>query len=166
MTESLVVVLDTCVLFRLDNVGRLDLLGQLTDCDFVFPGEVWEEVEDPGQRQRLLQAVRQRWLRRLPLSLGREQVALQQGLQDGLDLGEAACLALANSRGFLLATDDRAALKAGAATLGAHRLMTTPGLVVRAIQEGVVDVATADGFLQIWSRRKFKVAFGSFQEFV
>lgn len=164
MTGRRVVVLDTCVLFRLDNVRRLDFLGHLVDFDFVFPGEVWSEVKDRGQQRRVLQAVRQRWVRRLQLDLGKEQELLGQALQAGLDLGEAACLALARSRGFVLATDDKAALKAGEAALGSHRLMSTPGLVVHAIRTGIVDVRTADGFIGTWREHKFRVSFRSFQD--
>ncbi len=164
MSKPLTVAVDTCVLFLLDNVGRLDLLGKLQGVEFVFPGEVWEEVKREGQRKRILQAVRQGWVRRLPLDLAEEQVHLQKARLQGLGMGEAACFAMAVSRGFALASDDEAALKKGESHLGPGRVLTTPGLVVLAIHQGLLEIEEADGFLPQWERFRFKVSFRSFRE--
>jgi len=164
MTRPLTVAADTCVLFRLDDIGRLDLLGGLQGLEFVFPGEVWEEVRREDQRRNLLHAVRRGWARRCPLDLEKELVPLRRARLQGLGWGEAACLALAFSRGFAFASDDKAALKAAEARLGRGRLLTTPGLIVLAIRQGLLGFEEADRFLRVWARFRFRVPFRSFRE--
>lgn len=157
-------VLDTSVIIHLDDVRQLRLLGQLQGLDFIFPGEVWEELVIKERRMRVADGVRRGWLRRKKLDLVAELPLRKRARDDGLDLGEAAGLALAESRGLHFATDDFAAVKVGQNWLGPGRLVTTPGLVTLAIQQGILEVHDADKLIKLWGECRFKVAFQSFRE--
>jgi hypothetical protein len=52
-----VVVTDTCILINLIHVGRLSLLGDLPEYEFVIPDHVYEEVTNPEQRRVLDEAL-------------------------------------------------------------------------------------------------------------
>jgi hypothetical protein len=60
--------------------------------------------------------------------------------------GEAASLALAVTRGWVVASGEKKAFRREALVrLGPRRILTTPGLCVLAIRSGVLSVEEADG---------------------
>jgi predicted nucleic acid-binding protein len=160
------VVLDTSVLIHLDEVRQLGLLACLQGVEFVFPDEVWQELVRTDRRARALAAIRAGGMRRLRLDVGTELPRMIQFLDQGLDQGESACLALAESRDFLVATDDRKALRDWEACVGANRSLSTPGLILLAMRRGLLDLATADACLAVWATHRFKLSFTSFAALV
>jgi predicted nucleic acid-binding protein len=67
-------------------------------------------------------------------------------LSSSLGLGEASCLSVAISRGFVLATDDLAARRE-AAKRGV-RLTGTLGVLIRLVREGHLSLTAANDILR------------------
>lgn len=103
---SWVVVSDANVLINLMHAGRLDLLGSLPAFEFVVPDHVIAEITVPGQRQALHIALTRGALRQQSMTDPRE-LATYAGLRCIMGSGEAACLALAEARGWLIASDEK-----------------------------------------------------------
>jgi predicted nucleic acid-binding protein len=82
-----------------------------------------------------------------------------------LGKGEAACLSLAVTNGWMIASDERRKFRREVlARLGPDRLLNTPGLLFLAIRLGALSIAEADAALQILAGRRFKVKLKSFRE--
>jgi predicted nucleic acid-binding protein len=81
--------------------------------------------------------------------------------------GEAACLALAEARGWIVASDEKKRFRREViARLGEERLVTTAGLFVLAIRAGLLSVEEADQAKAILERHRFRMKFRSFRELV
>jgi predicted nucleic acid-binding protein len=159
-----VVVTDANVLINLIHAGRIDLLGTLTAFEFVVPDHVIAEITLPAQRQVLEIALTRGAFRQESITDPRE-LATYAGLRRIMGSGEAACLAMAEGRGWLIASDERRRFRREViARLGEGRLVTTAGLIVIAIRAGVISVEQADQIKEILQRHRFRMAFRSFQE--
>lgn len=81
--------------------------------------------------------------------------------------GEAASLAIAEARGWIVACDEKRRFRREAeARLGAARIVNTPGLIVAAIVENLISVAEADTFKERLVERRFRIAVDSFATLV
>lgn len=159
-----VVVADTSVLINLIHVKFLDILGRLPGYDFVVPEQVVAEVTDPPQAAALRLALEQRLLR-VEVVDDVATLTLFVGLISIMGRGEAACLSLAQSRGWLVAWDERRVFRREAiARLGPGPLLNTPGLFVLAIRAGLLSIAEADRAKQFLESRRFQMAFISFAD--
>lgn len=101
-----VVVVDATVIIHLAKAERLHLLGALQGWEFVVPDQVVEEVTYPEQAATLKAALAAGHLRQ-ESSTDTTEIALYAELRTRMGKGEAACLAMAATRGWLLASDDR-----------------------------------------------------------
>ena len=146
-------IFDTTVLSNFAAIAQMALLEKL------YRGLAWttlmvsDEIRrglDAGYQH--LQAVEQQltttnpagWLRVLTLEKPDEQ-RLYVDLGRSLDPGEASCLALAISRGLILATDDLAARRL--ATGHGVPLTGTLGILIRLVREHQLSLETANRFL-------------------
>jgi predicted nucleic acid-binding protein len=161
-----VVVTDANVLINLMHAGRLDLLGALTAFEFVVPDHVIAEITVPVPRQVLERALTRGALRQESITDPRE-LATYAELRRIMGSGEAACLAMAEARGWLIASDEKRRFRREViARLGEGRLVTTAGLFVIAIRGRVISVEEADQAKEILERHRFRMAFRSFRELV
>ncbi len=81
--------------------------------------------------------------------------------------GEASCIALAQSRGLYLASDERRAfLREVRARIGETRLLTTPGIFVLAIRAWLLTVEAADAAKKVLEQRRFTMRFASFADVI
>lgn len=157
------VAIDTNVLINLIHVERLDLLGKVPGFEFVAPEEVVEEVARPEQAQLPEEAIRRGDLRREAITDG-ERI-LYADLLDVIDDGEAACMAMAQARGWLIATDERRRiLRLAHERLGPRSVLNTAGLLVLAIRGGILSIEEADRIKGRLENRRFRMKFGSFRE--
>jgi predicted nucleic acid-binding protein len=159
-----IVVTDANVLINLIHAGRLDLLGSLTTFEFVVPDHVIAEITVPVQRQVLESAITRGALRQESITDPRE-LATYAGLRQIMGSGEAACLAMAEARGWLIASDERRRFRREVITrLGEGHLVTTAGLFVIAIRAGAISVEEADQVKELLRRHRFRMTFSSFRD--
>ncbi len=159
-----VVVTDANILINLMHVGCLDLLGTLPAFTFVIPEHVVAEITDPGQQQHLAAALARGALRQEAIT-DLHELAIYAELRRLMGQGEAACLALAEARGWIVASDEKRRFRREVqARLGQGRLVTTAGLFVLAIRAGTLSVEQADQAKAVLEQHRFRMTFGSFRE--
>jgi len=159
-----VVVTDANVLINLIHVGRLDLLGSLAQYEFVVPPEVVAEVAVPEQAEALDAAFDEGHVGRQSFS-GTVELSIFAELLQTVGKGEAACLALAEVNGWLLASDERGKfLRLTEERLGTGRILNTVGLLVLAIRAGLITVDDADQYKLVLEAHRFKMRFSSFRD--
>jgi predicted nucleic acid-binding protein len=147
------VVADTTVLSNFAGAGQLDLLRRLFG-ELYLPTEVLGEIRaglEEGYRfyeglEALVHPLAEDgWLRLTGLR-DEQEVRAFGAVPRSLHGGEAACLAIALRRGWVLLTDDRAA-RGEAARLGL-RVSGTIGCLVLAVERGLCSVEQANGWLE------------------
>lgn len=160
------VVVDANVLINLIHVQRLDLLPALPGHEFVVTDDVASEVTDPAQRSALDAALSAGQLRRETIT-GPKDLARYAELRQVMGAGEAACGALAEARGWLIASDEKGRFRREVnERLGVGHLITTPGLFVLAIRAGIITVEDADQAKATLERHRFRMSFTSFRDVV
>jgi predicted nucleic acid-binding protein len=138
-----IVLLDNTVLSNFAVVGRPDLVHQVLGDDAATTEAAWEEHQ-VGVRTERLPAQDWSWLPILPLR--ESETTLFQQLSQHLNAGEAACLAIAAARGARVMTDDRDAREIAAEW---HiPISGTLGLLLRAVDLGILDIVEGDRLLQ------------------
>lgn len=159
-----VVVTDANVLINLIHVGRLDLLGCLSGYEFVVPPEVVNEVTVPEQAEALDAAFEAGHIGRQSFS-GTVELTIFAELIQTVGKGEAACLALAEVNGWLVASDERGKfLRLTEERLGTRRILNTVGLLVLAIRADLITVVDADQYKLVLEANRFKMRFSSFRD--
>ena len=130
------VALDASVLINFLILERSDILGTL-----------------PGHRFFVLARVEAEVTRT-------EQLATR-----AMGRGEAACLAAAEYRNWLFACDERRSVRRIAVDrIGTGRILTTPGILLRAIRSNILGVAEADELKVVLERNRFRMTFDSFAD--
>jgi predicted nucleic acid-binding protein len=159
-----VVVTDANVLINLIRIGQLPLLGQLDGYRFLVPAEVVNEITEPDQREALSWALTEGHLEQVVVDT-MESLQLFAELRDVMGMGEAACLALAATRGCHIASDEKKRFRRRAVELiGEQRIVRTEGILLTAIRQGRISVAEADGFKAVLAASRYAMSFGSFSE--
>lgn len=142
------------------------MLGRLPGFTFVVTPDVLAEIVLIGQKGQVDSAVAAATLRIEGLA-GPEMLALFAELRRLMGAGEAASLALAVIKGWVIASDERKAFRREAlGRLGPGRILTTPGLYVLAIRAGVLSVEEADADKARLEACRFRMAFSSFRDLV
>ena len=80
-----------------------------------------------------------------------------------MGLGEAACLAAAERRGWMLASDERGVFRRIAcARIGESRILTTPSMLSQAVKTGVIRVGELRDAKTKLERNRFRMSPGTF----
>lgn len=137
---TVTVAVDANVLINLIHIRRLDLLARLPGHAFVVPEDVVAELSREAERRELQAAV----------AAGTARV---ERIVDLRDLARYADLRLSLRREAL-------------SQLGPGRLITTPGLLVLAIRNGLLTVDEADQAKENLERHRFRMSFPSFRDVV
>lgn len=101
-----VVVTDANIFINFIRAERLALLGGLASFEFVLPAEVMAEITDPGQREQLEAVLTRGKLRTIVLE-DIAEITTYAELRRLMGKGEAVCLALAEARGWIVASDEK-----------------------------------------------------------
>jgi predicted nucleic acid-binding protein len=161
-----IVITDTSILINLSHTGHLALLGKLDSLQFVVPDEVLAEVTQPEQIRIVEAALADGFLKRESICTLPE-LALFAELSQVLGSGEAACLAIAACRGWIVACDEkRVFLREARTRLGEGRILNTVGIYVLWIRSGLLSVEEADQAKHVLEANRFKTAFSSFGEVI
>jgi predicted nucleic acid-binding protein len=163
MVKVQVVVTDANILINLIHVGRLSILGSLPQFEFVVPDEVVAEILIEEQAAALRAAIDAGHLACVGFQ-DTEELTAFAALASFLGMGESACLALAQQRGWWVASDEGGAFRREAQQrLGPNRIVNTPGLLLSAIRAGVLTVEEADHAKAVLEQHRFRVRFKSFR---
>ena len=161
-----IVITDTSILINLSHTGHLSLLGKVVGLRFVVPDEVVAEVTEIEQLRILEAAIADGSLTRESIA-SPDELALFAELSQILGSGESACLALASSRGWIVACDEkRVFIREARSRLGDGRILNTPGLYVLWIRAGILSVEEADAAKAILDANRFKMSFSSFRDVI
>ena len=164
MVKVQVIVTDANILINLIHIGRLSILGSLPQFEFVVPDEVVAEILNEEQSAALSAAIDASHLARVGFQ-DTEELTAFAALASFLGTGESACLALAQQRGWWVASDEGGAFRREAQRrLGPGRLINTPGLLLSAIRAGVLTVDEADQAKAVLEQHRFRVRFKSFRD--
>ena len=136
-------VLDNTVMSNFALVGRTEWLRKVWPGMLVTSEEAWAELQ-AGVRLGRIPDIDWSWLTVLPLTEVEREA--RDELMPPLDEGEAACLALARSRGYAFLTDDRVARRE-ARRLGVP-ISGTLGVLKSLVDEGYVSLEEANEALE------------------
>ena len=157
------VALDASVLINFLILNRVGILADLSGYRFVVLDAVEQEVRRPRQKVTLAAAFEQRLVDRAGAATPQELEIFAEHRRV-MGLGEAACLAAAEVRGWMLASDERRLFRRLARErIGDSRILTTPAILVRAVETGVITVEELRGAKEELERNRFRVppeAFG------
>ena len=161
-----IVITDANILINLFIANDLPLLSRIPGNSFVVCPEVLSELLKDGIRQAAQTALDDGDISAVSIDSIAELQTFAE-LRAIMGLGEAASLALAKHRGFLLASDEKKVfLREALSRLGEKRLITTPDIYVLAIRARVISVEYADNAKRVLERNRFRMGFGSFSELV
>lgn len=161
-----IVVCDSCVLINFFNGECSGLLCNRGDCQIVITEHVKGEITEQWQIEILENLLSQGGIQQIEVTDPAELEIFAE-LVAVLGRGEAAAIAVAQNRGWVIATDETGRTKREIISrIGRERLLTTPDLILRSIRAGVISVTRADEIKLRMEQRRFKMAFGSFQELV
>ena len=159
-----IVISDACVLINFLHVDRLDLLLESAAFEVVITDHVRGEVLEDTQREKLDRAVEGRKLLEVQIT-DPVELSLFASLSGFLGNGEAAALAVAERRGWMIATDERGrTLTEIVKRLGSERLRTTPAIIVQCIRSGAISVPQADAIKERLEALRFRMPFRSFAD--
>ena len=161
-----IVVTDANVLINLMHVSRLDLLAKIPNYKFVVPEHVREEITIPEQRTALDAAVTAGWLK-VEVIDDLEAITVFTELIAHIGRGEAACIAIAAQRGWLIASDEKKRfLREVTERVGGAHVLTTADVFVLAIKAGLLTIEEADAHKVTLEGKRFKVPFASYRDLV
>jgi len=155
---------DTCILINFALVERIELLTTLTEFKFCVPEDVWAEIERPDLRQIIDQHLRSGQLQLVRLDAP-EELALFAIYSQVLGRGESACLAIAENRGWAIATDESKDRK-WRRTIADKKLqiINTQTLILRSIKAGRITVQEADAIKATLELNRFRLSINSFAD--
>lgn len=159
------VVIDTSVLINFLKINRLDLF-RIPSLSFLVTDLVRAEITDhyPEQLQRFQNGLQQQMFKEISVSETAE-IDLFLTLNGKLGLGECSAIAVAVHRNYALAIDDVVAIKNARIHAPHLQILRTQDLMVKLIQEGILNIAHADSILQDWAENhRFKLKIHSFKE--
>lgn len=162
--EQIVVVTDSTVIINFLHIGKLELVSQILNYRFLVPEHVVTEITRADQRSALEAEFQAGRLNKVLIT---ELDVLQSyaELRKVLGSGESACLALAQHRGYRIASDEKKAFRRLATErLGADGIVTTERLIVCMIRAGLAAVAEADQWKAVLEQHQFTLDFASFAE--
>lgn len=145
------IVLDACIIISFGNAGRLDLidtLGLHRVC--VSARARTEVVRDPARAAMEASIAAGRLcVEAIDVEHPAEQEALQayDARPAFRGRGDAEVLALAASRAYIVASDERAMRSTVLATWGPHRIAGTADFIVWAVREGRLGACDAEDAL-------------------
>lgn len=163
-TSRAPIAVDTSVLLNFLKAQRLDLL-RACGARLVIPAEVRSEVRRPDQVAALDAALSAGWIVEETMTATVEVALFAQLAARGtLGLGERAVIALAVSRGWGAALQDKPAREEALRRNKAVELHGTESFVREAIEHGAITWQEADALLLEWrTQHRFRSMLTTFR---
>jgi predicted nucleic acid-binding protein len=159
--EPIRVVLDACMLINCLIVSRAELLGEMTGYTFYVPNHVVAEITNETVQRDLHEALKEDILREIEITDTIEIATYARYLPRFGD-GEAACMAIAINRGWVVGSDDKVVKKEMQKKLGADSILDTPSLILHALRLDLLSVTEADEIKTQLESQRFRMTFDSF----
>jgi predicted nucleic acid-binding protein len=160
----LLVVADSSFLINFLALDRLDILAALQQFRFHLLDHVVAEIRHDDQRSRLEVGIQGRVLEPLEIE-DLDEVRLYDEFRQILGDGEAACLAVAVRRRWLLAGDEKGRFQRELfSRLGAKYLLNTLGALVMAVRAGVLTIEQAERLREELRKRRFETGLRPLRE--
>jgi len=155
---------DTCILINFALVDRVDLLTAVTELKLCIPLDVWAEMERPDLKSVVEAYINSGHLHLVQLD-SPEELALFATYNQVLGKGESACLAIAETRGWAIATDESKDRKWRRSIAGKNlQIFNTQALILRSIRAGRIDVKEADAIKAVLEANRFRLPINSFAD--
>lgn len=162
-----IIITDSSVLVNFLAVDRMDLLAAHTN-QFVITDHVADEITYayPERYDRFMDSIRLGSITKISVNDPVEvELFMRLSSERRLGNGECSAIAVASHRGCTLAIDDRKAIKRAHSLNHALAIVTTKDIIVDCIQQGILDVQTADSIKNDWAQNhKFSLNISSFQD--
>ena len=161
------IVLDTSTLLNFALVERFDLL-YAHSYNYVVTDYVGAEITNEQQKKMYTDALASKTFRELSTASG-EVNSIFSYFKDARQLGdgESSAIAIASSHSYILAIDDKIAIRTAQKFDKNLTVFRTQDLIVLMIQENLLDVTEADSIKAEWARyHKFILPFSSFQDLI
>lgn len=143
-TGRLLVVADASFLINFLAIDRMDILGRLPQFRFHIVNHVLAEIRYETQRARMRTALEAGTVTEIEITEPAE-ILLYEDFRRFLGDGESASLAVAVTRRWVIAADEKGAFRREVfARLGEDYLLDTLGALVTAIKAGLITVADAE----------------------
>ena len=163
---TIVVITDANVLINLIHIEQLSLLGDLEPYQFRVPLEVVNEISEPDQRAAVDGALVNGIIEAIVVDTF-DTLELFGVLRNVMGRGEAACLALAATGGFHVASDEKRRFRKRAIELiGEGRILRTETLLLEAIRRKRISLEQADRYKLVLETKRYIMSFASFAEFL
>lgn len=145
------VVLDACMVISFGNAGRFDLIDTLREDRVCVSARARSEIMRDPARAAMEASIASGRLcaEQIDVENPAEQEALQRydARPAFRGRGDAEVMALADTRAYIVASDERAIRSAVVAAWGAQRLAGTADFIVWAVREGRLLVDQAESVL-------------------
>ena len=162
-----IVVADTSVLINFLAVDRMDLIEKCKQ-HFLVTDHVKEEIKEHYAERfaRFQAALKRGVINQIRVDDPKEvETFARLSSDDRLGLGECSAIAVAIHRSYILAIDDKKAIKQALASCSTLQILTTQDFMVSLIQAGLLDVAEADEIKEEWATHHcFRLKIDSFLE--
>ena len=156
------VALDASVLINFLILNRLGMLPDLPGYRFVVLDAVEQEVRRPQQQSTLARAFEHSFVDHAGAA-NAEELEVFADHRRVMGLGEAACLAAAEVRGWMMASDERRLFRTIALErIGEDRILTTPAILVLAVKTGVITVEELRESKEELERNRFRAPLEAF----
>ena len=153
----LLVVADSSFLINFLAVDRMDILSRLLQFRFHVVNHVRAEIRYESQRVRLRAATESGGVTEIEITEPGE-ILLYDEFRHFLGDGESASLAVAVSRRWVIAADEKGRFRRELfGRLGEDYLLDTLGALVTALREGVITVVDADALREQLRVHRFEM---------
>ncbi|NCO65490.1 MAG: hypothetical protein COW32_08535 [Candidatus Aquicultor secundus] len=162
------IIFDNCVLSNFSTADSLDIVkkfyaGSAHVTSFVVAENIKGILKGHDGLLKVRDAIKAGWIKEIPLDTTEEKT-LFETLSISLGFGEASSIAIAKTRGFVFACDDKIARKE-AAFLGV-KLTGTVGILIKAIKKEIIDSKEADSILNRMIANGFYSPVNSLSQFL
>ncbi|MBI4611949.1 MAG: hypothetical protein HY726_23410 [Candidatus Rokubacteria bacterium] len=153
----LLVVTESSFLINFLAVDHMDILAGLRQFKFYVLDHVRAEIQYPDQQARLQAAVAAGIVSELEIT-ERQEILLYDEFRKFLGDGESACLAVAVSRRWVIAADEKGRFRRELfERLGEQYLLDTPGALVAAIRCGLITIPEAEELREQLREHRFEM---------